>query len=40
VARAPERNPYGVDEEPAKFMEFDTFTKVLGGTPEGYPNAK
>lgn len=28
VAKAPERNPFGVEEEPAKFTEFDTFTKV------------
>jgi hypothetical protein len=28
VAKAPERNPFGVEEEPAKFAEFDIFTKV------------
>ncbi|EHK98654.1 hypothetical protein M7I_5539 [Glarea lozoyensis 74030] len=28
VARAPERNPFGVEEEPAKFLDFDTFTKI------------
>ncbi|QSZ29879.1 hypothetical protein DSL72_004397 [Monilinia vaccinii-corymbosi] len=28
VARAPERNPYGTEEEPAKFAEFDAFTKA------------
>ena len=28
VAKAPERNPFGIEEEPAKFTEFDTFTKV------------
>lgn len=31
VAKAPERNPFGVDEEPAKFNEFDIFTKVGSG---------
>jgi hypothetical protein len=33
VAKAPERNPYGIEEEPAKFMEFDTFTKVRNDVP-------
>ena len=28
VAKAPERNPFGTEEEPAKFTEFDIFTKV------------
>lgn len=28
VAKAPRRNPFGVEEEPAKFAEFDIFTKV------------
>lgn len=28
VAKAPERNPYGTEEEPAKFTDFDAFTKV------------
>lgn len=28
VAKAPLRNPFGEDEEPAKFSEFDIFTKV------------
>lgn len=28
VAKAPERNPFGTEEEPAKFAEFDIFTKV------------
>lgn len=28
VAKAPERNPYGTEEEPAKFNDFDCFTKV------------
>ena len=28
VAKAPSRNPYGTDEEPAKFAEFDVFTKL------------
>ena len=30
VAKAPQRNPFGVEEEPAKFTEFDVFTKVRG----------
>lgn len=29
VAKAPQRNPFGLEEEPAKFNEFDIFTKVL-----------
>jgi hypothetical protein len=34
VAKAPERNPFGTDEEPAKFADFDVFTKVgIGSTP-------
>jgi hypothetical protein len=28
VAKAPERNPFGTEEEPAKFTDFDIFTKV------------
>ena len=28
VAKAPTRNPFGVDDEPAKFDDFDVFTKV------------
>ena len=28
IAKAPQRNPFGTDEEPAKFAEFDAFTKV------------
>ncbi|TGO24208.1 hypothetical protein BPAE_0108g00010 [Botrytis paeoniae] len=28
VAKAPERNPFGTEEEPAKFTEFDAFTKI------------
>ncbi|KAI9738941.1 MAG: hypothetical protein M1818_005255 [Claussenomyces sp. TS43310] len=28
VAKAPERNPFGTEEEPAKFTDFDVFTKV------------
>lgn len=28
VAKAPERNPFGTEEEPAKFADFDIFTKV------------
>lgn len=28
VAKAPDRNPFGTEEEPANFNEFDIFTKV------------
>ena len=28
VGKAPNRNPFGVEEEPAKFDDFDVFTKV------------
>jgi hypothetical protein len=28
VAKAPQRNPYGTEEEPKKFAEFDIFTKI------------
>ncbi|PQE11163.1 PHD-finger domain-containing protein [Rutstroemia sp. NJR-2017a BVV2] len=28
VSRAPDRNPFGTEEEPAKFTEFDVFTKI------------
>lgn len=28
VAKAPERNPFGTDETPAKFADFDIYTKV------------
>jgi hypothetical protein len=28
VAKAPDRNPFGTEEEAAKFSEFDVFTKV------------
>lgn len=28
MAKAPQRNPFGVEEEPAKFMDFDVFTKA------------
>ena len=28
VAKAPHRNPFGVEEEPKKFAEFDVFTKL------------
>ena len=27
-AKAPHRNPFGDEEEPTKFVEFDIFTKV------------
>ena len=28
LAKAPERNPYGTDEEPNKFASFDIFQKI------------
>ncbi|TAQ88317.1 hypothetical protein B7494_g3340 [Chlorociboria aeruginascens] len=28
VAKSPLRNPFGIEEEPAKFNEFDVFTKI------------
>ncbi|KAK8252217.1 hypothetical protein IWZ00DRAFT_265409 [Phyllosticta capitalensis] len=28
VAKAPQRNPFGVEEEPIKFNDMDTFTKI------------
>jgi len=28
MAKAPQRNPFGTEEEPAKFMDFDSFTKA------------
>jgi DNA-directed RNA polymerase len=28
LAKAPERNPFGTDEEPLKFADFDVFTKI------------
>ncbi|KAK7535735.1 uncharacterized protein J3D65DRAFT_388000 [Phyllosticta citribraziliensis] len=28
VAKAPHRNPFGVEEEPVKFNDMDTFTKI------------
>ena len=28
VAKAPQRNPFGLEEEPKKFAEFDVFTKL------------
>lgn len=28
VAKAPLRNPFGTDEEPKKFLDFDIFMKV------------
>lgn len=28
VAKAPKRNPFGVEDEPAQFNEFDVFTKI------------
>ena len=27
-AKAPERNPFGEDEDPKKFADFDIFTKI------------
>jgi len=28
IAKASQRNPFGSEEEPAKFMDFDSFTKA------------
>lgn len=28
VAKAPERNPFGAEEEPNKFDDFDVYTKI------------
>lgn len=28
VAKAPQRNPFGIDEEPKKFNDMDTFAKI------------
>ena len=28
VAKAPNRNPFGIDEEPNKFDDFDVYTKI------------
>ena len=28
LAKAPARNPFGVDEDPKKFVDFDVFTKL------------
>jgi uncharacterized protein (DUF2249 family) len=28
VAKAPKRNPFGEDDEPRKFADFDIFTKI------------
>lgn len=28
VAKAPKRNPFGEEDEPRKFAEFDVFTKI------------
>lgn len=28
VAKAPQRNPFGIEEEPKRFAEFDIFTKI------------
>jgi hypothetical protein len=28
VAKAPNRNPFGTDEDPNKFNDFDVFTKI------------
>lgn len=39
VAKAPDRNPFGTEEEPAKFTEFDVFTKVLFYDPRMISNA-
>jgi hypothetical protein len=34
LAKTPERNPFGTEETPAKFADFDVFTKV-SNTPDG-----
>ena len=31
VSKAPDRNPFGTEETPARFADFDVFTKVCGG---------
>lgn len=28
MAKAPDRNPFGIDEEPQKFAEFNVFLKL------------
>lgn len=28
IAKAPQLNPFGTEDEPAKFMDFDIFTKA------------
>lgn len=28
VAKAPQRNPFGIEEDPLKFNDFDVFTKI------------
>ena len=28
MAKAPQRNPFGEEEEPKKFVDFDVFTKI------------
>jgi hypothetical protein len=28
LAKAPEKNPFGTEDAPAKFADFDVFTKV------------
>ena len=28
VAKAPQRNPFGIEEDPNKFNDFDIFTKI------------
>jgi hypothetical protein len=37
VSKAPEKNPFGTDETPAKFADFDVFTKVCSHHPESLP---
>jgi hypothetical protein len=39
VAKAPLRNPYGTEEEPEHFVDFDVFTKV-GGLHDGILSLK
>ncbi len=33
LAKAPEKNPFGDDEQPVKFADFDVFKKVRSADP-------
>lgn len=35
IAKNPSHNPFGTDEEPAKFHDFDVFTKVRASATSG-----